>query len=79
MTGLLFLLNLICVVLVAWWAYANDAPGGGVRGLLAMKAPGEDPAAGRGPRWRARRSSDGGAGPVSRAVPRWRRSAAAGR
>jgi hypothetical protein len=43
MSGLLFLLDIAALVLIAWWAYQADRPGGGVStGILGMVDEGRE-------------------------------------
>lgn len=81
MSGILFLVDIIAFVVVAYWAYANDRAGveGGDQGLLKMKKVVIAPAAAkRAPRWMStKRPADPdelAEDPVLRRVqPQWRR------
>jgi hypothetical protein len=83
MSGVLFLLEIVAFVVVAYWAYLNDraGPEAGDKGILRMKkmvAEGR-PAAKPAPRWktvshRAFDAEDLASDPVIRgAQPQWKR------
>jgi hypothetical protein len=87
MSGILFIASLVAVVLICYWASANDRArsGQGLHGLLAMKPYGEEDAeappegkSGRAPKWKkpgpARsRAARKPAAPKLGGQPRWTR------
>lgn len=57
MSGILFLVALVAVVLVAYWTFQNDSPDAAkdTSGLLAIKRPGDSAPKPFVPRWQQTR------------------------